>query len=73
MAKAPVHSDRSGNACDLPAEVPLQRRRPWDEAETESIVDHRETPGSERYTLTVDARDVLALRGRSGWQSHLCG
>ena len=55
MTEAPVHAGHRGDACDLAAEVPLQRRCPWHEAETESIVYHRETPGGKRETLAVDA------------------
>ena len=39
----------------------FQRWPPRDELETQAVVDHRETAGSKRDALAVDARYVLAL------------
>src|SRR4051812_1394864 len=49
--------------------MPLERRAPWDQAETEAIIDHREAPGGKIQALAVDARDRLAFHCRMIWQA----
>jgi hypothetical protein len=43
------------------ADVLLDRRRPGDELEAQSVVDHGEAAGGEREPLPVGAGDVFAL------------
>jgi len=42
----------------------LERRAPWDQAEPQSIIDHRETSRSKVKALPVGARNGLALAWR---------
>ena len=45
----------------LLAQPLLQRRPPWHELETKTIVDHGEPPRRKRDALAVDARHMLAF------------
>src|SRR5262245_59028646 len=57
----------SGGVCDsrdLAAKVSFERRAPWDQAEPQSIIDHREAPRGKVKALSIRARDCLALTRR---------
>jgi hypothetical protein len=49
--------------------VPLKLRTPWDQAESEALIDHREAAGGKIQAPTVYARDGLAFRGWMTWQA----
>jgi hypothetical protein len=46
------------------AKVALECRAPWDKAEPEAIIDHRESARGEINALAVDARDGLTFHCR---------
>ena len=59
------------------SELPLQRRPPRHELESETIVDHGEPTRRERDALAIDAGNVLAFGGgamrEAGFGREFCG
>ena len=53
--------------------MPLQRRPPGHELETETIIDHGEPTGRERDALAVDAGDLLTLGRRPVGEASFSG
>ena len=56
---------RRQRARHLLTKLVLQRRPPWHELETKTIVDHGEPPRRERDALAIDAGDVFTFDRRA--------